>query len=277
MTKTISGFTLRELRTMDPMLLRAILREKTHHTLEYPLFQAVFNNERPSPRMGATVRELLEIWSERGLNTDHQDLAWSRDLLTLADRYLQGEDGRVDSPILLPPPNPQDVERLEEIIRARRSIRVWKEEPVPREMVERVIDAGLWAPHACNLQTMRFAVLEGEAGRALMPDGEVNGWQVCILVGQDMRPYEVYTASVPELNRDLDCGAAVQNMLLMAHALGLGAVWLTFSAGQADAMRGTLDLPEFIRLRTYIALGWPAQDTLAPGRLKPHETILTWR
>jgi len=276
MAKTISGFTLDELRTMDPMLLRAILREKTHHTLEYPLFQAVYNNKRPSPRMGASVRELLEIWAERGLNTNHQDLEWSRDLLALSERYLKGESGRVNGPPQVPP-EAQDAERLQKLIRDRRSIRVWTDEPVPREMVERMIDAALWAPHSCNLQTLRFAVLEGEDGQALMPDGEVGGWQVCILVGQDIRPYEVYTASVPEYNRDLDCGAAVQNLLLMAHALGLGAVWLTFSEGQAETVRERLGMPEYVRLRTYVALGWPAQDTLVPGRLTPDETILVWR
>ena len=91
---------------------------------------------------------------------------------------------------------------------------------------------------------------------------------MCIIVAQDLRLYEIYQAQIPDFNRFLDCGAAVENMLLAAHGLGLGAVWLTFERGEAGALHKELDLPEHISLTTYIALGWPGQVKLPTGRIR---------
>ena len=56
---------------------------------------------------------------------------------------------------------------LIEAIRGRRSIRKFKERPVPRELIEKIIEAGTWAPSAKNRQQWRFTVLTGEAKKGL--------------------------------------------------------------------------------------------------------------
>lgn len=269
----ISGFSLEELQELDPQLLRAVIREKAHHTVEFPLYQALFADGRLSPRVGNSLAQLLAVWAERQLPEHHADIHWSYTLLRVVEEAKAKEKVTVDEDPLIPLQE-REREVVEHLIRTRRSIRVWNDKPVARELVEKVIEAGLWAPHACNLQTIRVVVLEGEEGQQLFRSGEITDWQVCIAVGQDMRPYECFTASVPVYNQDLDCGAAVQNMLLMAHALGLGAVWGTFVGEEVEAISQHYNLPGYIRLRTYIALGWPAQTSLAPGRISLEDAIL---
>jgi nitroreductase len=271
----ISGYTTDKLKELDPDLLRAIIREKAHHTVEYPLYLHLFAEKKMPPRLGDTLGQLLGIWKERELPADGDDIQWCYSLLALAKKVRAGEKPNLsEAPPLQFSAEEQAV--IQKVIETRRSVRIWQMKPVPPYLIELVINSGIWAPHSCNLQTLRFAVLEAEKWQGLFRVGEITGWQVCIAVGQDMRPYDCFSATIPSYNQDLDCGAAVQNMLLCAHSLGLGAVWATFGRGEAEAIHSQLNLPEYIRLRTYIAMGWPAQVSLPPGRLHPNDVILYW-
>lgn len=271
----ISGFTIDKLKELDPDLLRAIIREKAHHTVEFPLYRHLFAGEKIPLRLGNTLAQLLGIWTERDLPTYGDDIQWCYSLLALVEKVKTGEKPNL-SEVTSAQFSAEDQAILQRVIETRRSVRIWQKNPVPAELIKQVIHAGLWAPHSCNLQTLRFAVLEAKSWQDLFRSSEVTGWQVCVVVGQDMRPYDCFPATVPSYNRDLDCGAAVQNMLLCAHSLGLGAVWATFGLGEAEAIRHQLNLPEHIRLRTYVAMGWAAQVSLPPGRLRPDEVILSW-
>jgi len=162
------------------------------------------------------------------------------------------------------------------LIRERRSVRFWDDRPVPRTMLEEMVQAGQWAPCACNLQTLRVLIVEEPEGAdAELFKGEVSGAPAYLIVCQDRRAYEFYNTSVPEHNRGLDCGAAMQNMLLMAHALGLGAVWLTFVGEQRQAIRVRYRIPDYIDLMSYIAVGWPAVHPLPPGRMELQAVLLS--
>jgi len=128
---------------------------------------------------------------------------------------------------------------------------------------------------ACNLQTLRVLIVnDPDPEVAALFEGEVSGAPAHLVVCQDRRPYEFYRSSVPEHNRGLDCGAAMQNMLLMAHALGLGAVWLTFVGHQAQNLRTFFHIPEYIDIVSYISLGWPAITPLPPGRMELEAVLL---
>jgi nitroreductase len=66
----------------------------------------------------------------------------------------------------------------------------------------------------------------------------------------------------------------MQNMLLMAHALGLGAVWLTFVGNQQQAIRQRFRIPDYIDIVSYISIGWPAIEPLPPGRMELEAVLL---
>lgn len=265
-------FSRTTLRNMDTSLLRAVLRERAHHSFEYQLYRAIFAGAKLAAGLGGKVREILDIAYERGLSPDLPDVHWARQLLDIAGRVRGGER------VAIPRNRPQPLDEagmtvVDHVIFGRRSIRQWQNNPVPDSLIRRVVEAGLWAPHACNLQTLRVVVLNGPA-RHLLSMGETRGAALYLVVCQDRRAYEFYAETVPDHNRGLDCGAAVQNMLLMAHALGLGAVWGTFDDRVADRIRMHFGLRDYVDIVTYVALGWPAEDHIPPGRMNVEEVLL---
>lgn len=268
-----SPFSRDSLLNMDPSLIRAVLRERTHHSFEYILYRAIFGGGRLSEGAVAKVEEILAICHEGGLSPDLTDLRWAETLLGLAKAVRAGQRPEVDAqrPTAFAD---RDFAAAERLLFTRRSIRLWTDDPVPEPLVHRVIEAGLWAPHACNLQNTRVIVIGKDVGKRLLPGGETRGAAVYLVICRDLRSYELYAATVPLYNRGLDAGAAVQNMLLMAHALGLGAVWGTFDEGTAQRIREHFTVPGHIELITYIGLGWPAEAHIPPGRLSVNEVVV---
>ncbi len=268
---TISRFNHEELLAMDPDLLAALLRGMGHMVVEYPLYQAAASG-KPLPRNFAhSFRRLLQIWEARQLPTDRDDIRWCYHILNLSEQYATGQQLKVcNSPV----PSQGDHMTLDRLIKTRRSIRCWSEEKVPDTLIEKVLQAGLWAPHSCNLQTIRYMVLKNEGIGDLFQVRRLRGNRVCILIAQDLRPYSCFGLLIPTENQYFECGAAVQNMLLSAHSYGLGAVWLTFEKGEAQLLQEKYRLPEYIALKTYIALGWPAQVRLPPGRKSVQDALL---
>jgi nitroreductase len=67
----------------------------------------------------------------------------------------------------------------------------------------------------------------------------------------------------------------MQNMVLMAHALGLGACWLTFGQpGMRQRLRDHFEVDDAIAIVTYLDLGYPAQTPMPPGRMALEEVVL---
>lgn len=261
------------LRQLEPSLLRAVMRERTHHSFEYALYRAIFGGGKVSEGAITRVEEVLALCRERGLSPELPDMQWAQTLLDLAKAVHAGKRPAVEAER----PEPFAASQLATVDRllfGRRSIRLWTDDPVPEALVARVLEAGLWAPHACNLQCTRFIIVSKETAAHLLPGGETRGAAVYIVICRDLRAYEHYAASVPLYNRGLDAGAAVQNMLLMAHALGLGAVWGTFDEATAGRIRRHFAIPGHIELITYVGLGWPAEAHIAPGRLAVEETVV---
>src|SRR5689334_23237507 len=60
------------------------------------------------------------------------------------------------------PRSPEFIKTLEELIKERRSIRKYKKDPVPRELVEKIVATGCWAPSGKNFQNWRFFVVTGK-------------------------------------------------------------------------------------------------------------------
>jgi nitroreductase len=250
-------------RALPDDVLRAVIRERTHHLLEDAVQDATAAG---APVHGSdTVRGLLEVWRERGLALDGADLQWAGELLQMAD---SGQRSIAPAPPVL-----HDAAEVMDLLAGRRSIRSWDGRPVPAELLEMIVGAGLWAPSACNLQTLRVIMVTDAADKVLFR-GEVRNAPAFMVICQDRRPYEVYGAGIPEYNRMLDLGAAMQNMLLLAHALGLGAVWLTFTERQIGAIREHFHVADHIDIVSYIGLGWPTVQPLAPGRMDAADVIL---
>jgi len=148
-------------------------------------------------------------------------------------------------------------------IRERRSIRAFKSDPVAEEVVEELMELANMAPSAGNLQAREFIAVrddktkEGLAAAALnqMFISEVP---VCIVVCVNYERIAHYGERGRELYVFHDTGAAIQNILLAVHDMGLGAVWV--GAFDEDPVKRILNLPEHIRPVAIIPVGHPVEQ-----------------
>jgi nitroreductase len=171
-----------------------------------------------------------------------------------------------------PPHKPFDEKTmhiLDTVIASRRSVRCWKSDPVPRETIRRAIESAVWAPSTGNFQAVRYIVIDDAEVKARINVGGFAGRSVPVILAVcvDVRVYP--SASIG--NRSLDAAAAIQNFLLKAHALGLGAVWIAGRSVNAEGIRQLLGLPEYVENISFVYLGWPANTPVTPPRVDVSE------
>ncbi len=143
-----------------------------------------------------------------------------------------------------------------ETIRSRRSIRKFENVEVPEELLEKILDAGRWAPSGLNNQPWRFAVITDSSLREMFSQLThysriISGSQILIAVFLDAAVSYDRTKDVQAI------GACIQNMLLEAHSLGLGAVWLGEILKSREHISKILGLGKELELMAVIALGYP--------------------
>lgn len=158
-------------------------------------------------------------------------------------------------------------------ILTRRSVRKFTADPVTDGQLRRIVEAGTWAPSGLNNQPWRFVLVAGEAARrglaGLTRYGRIiEGAPAAIAVFLDRE------ASYHDVKDHQGIGACIQNMLLAAHAMGLGACWLGEILNRAVEARELLGLPDRYELMAVVAVGRPAERVRAPGRHGVHEVVL---
>lgn len=177
-------------------------------------------------------------------------------------------------------------------IHTRQSIGKVKPDPVPRELIERILAAGAQAPNHYKVRPWRFVVLTGPARERLgevmaaslqqrQPDiveAALNAERAKFLrapalvaVGVD-RPSE---PKVVEIENICAAAAAAQNMLLAAHALGLAAMWRTGPAATDPNVKAFLGLAPDQPLIAFLYIGYPLADPPSPHR-PSFEDRTTW-
>ena len=114
-----------------------------------------------------------------------------------------------------------------EAIKGRRSIRNYKDDPVPKELIEKILEAGRWAPSGSNIQPWEFIVIDDakilDMIRKVSP-GYFGRAPLAILVCSNRERALKLGGSLGRSYLAIaDCAMAVQNMLLAAYALGLGS------------------------------------------------------
>jgi len=155
-----------------------------------------------------------------------------------------------------------------EAIKNRRSVRKYKPELVPEGLVQKILEAAVWAPSASNIQPWNFIVIKDEKVldmvRKISP-GYFGDATLAILVCSDKERAHKLGG---ELGRDYltvaDCAVAVQNMLLAAYASGLGTcIVKSFSS---TAIKHILEIPDGIEPELLVIVGYPDQSPKPPLR-----------
>ena len=154
-----------------------------------------------------------------------------------------------------------------EAIYTRRSVRKFTAKPIPDALLSRVIEAALQAPSGGNVQPWAFLVVREPPRlrqlRALAP-GIIGKPTAVIAICLDKRRATTLGGSLDEMMAGVDIGLATQNLLLSAHALGLGGC--AIGSFHHASVKSFLDLPQSIEPVLLVALGYPAQLPSSPGR-----------
>ncbi len=157
-----------------------------------------------------------------------------------------------------------------EAIMTRRSIRRFSDEPVTDEQIETIVRAAMQAPSAGNQRPWRFIVLRD---RARLSEVSKTSPYAGMLAEA---AFGLVVCSETEGLRhpmmwEQDCSAAVENALLAAHAMGLGAVWLGFHPKEerVQPLKDLLGLPRNIEPLAVLAVGVPAEHKEPADRYDP--------
>ena len=154
-----------------------------------------------------------------------------------------------------------------EAILSRRSIRRYEAGKIPEEMIRKLLEAAMSAPSANNEQPWHFIIIDDRRLLDQVPGyhpfaGMLREAPLAIAVCGDLElpAHEGYWVQ--------DCSAATENILIAAHALGLGAVWLGVHPREdrVEATRKLLSIPENVRPLCLIALGYPAEQKSRSNR-----------
>jgi nitroreductase len=269
-------YTREDLLQMEPVCLRALLRERVHHTIEVEIYPIMLGRKKLPATFGLQAELIMDVWIARGFSAEDEDLLWCKKYIALAAEMRAGN--KVELEEVLPAPFTDDqLETVRKLIWERRSIRDWLPKPVPEEMIEKILEAGRAAPTGCNLDIVRFVVIRDPSEAKMVWSDIPTPMDQCVLivVCYDARVYPTvgHDQMVPH-NIFYDCAAAADHLCLMAHALGLGAVWLSCTEKTAKNFAKKYGLPDYIKQALHIAVGWAAIGSIKSLRMPLSEMII---
>lgn len=158
---------------------------------------------------------------------------------------------------------------LFDAIFSRRSIRKYKPGKIKEADINEIIKAGMYAPSAVNKQPWHFVVFRNPKSIEQIMEIHPNA---SMLQNADLG---ILVCTDTELQHDegygsIDCAAATQNMLLAAHALGLGACWIGVKPREqrVERLNEIFNLPQEIEAFAVIALGHPGEQKEKPQRFR---------
>ena len=193
-----------------------------------------------------------------------------------------------------------DAEEVLRLLAGRQTIRFYDSRPVPRNTVEKLLHCASWAPSAHNVQPWHFVVVETHAVKERLAQAMAARWEADLTAdGVPKRLQEAHTGysilritsapvliipcldmtgmdQYPDERRQQaervmgiqSVAAAIQNLLLAAHALGLGAAWLCAPLFCPDVVQDTLQLPSHLEPQALITVGYPDEREAQRNRKK---------
>ena len=196
-----------------------------------------------------------------------------------------------------------------ELVRSRRSVRAYRPDPVPREVVEEVLEAARWAPSPHGRMPWRFVVLTRPEAKAQLAEAMGDEWKrqlnldgdpaelverrlarsrqrvtdapVDVLLCLYLADLDVYPdperQAAEETMAIQSLGAAAQNILLAAYNRGLDAGWLCAPLFCQGTVRQALDLSPSLHPHALLTLGYAAQEPKRRDRLPLDQLIVQFR
>ena len=152
-------------------------------------------------------------------------------------------------------------------VERRRSVRKFKPDPVPRDVLERIVAAGIEAPSGCNMQLRQYVIVD-EASlmdriRPMSPAMTAAPAAIVLLIDPQGTPYGEFWVQ--------DASAAMENMLLAIVALGYAGCWVEgqIRRGWEEKLRKLLGVPQDLRVWSVTPVGKAAVDPKRPTKSIP--------
>lgn len=194
---------------------------------------------------------------------------------------------------------------LKDIIRGRRSVRTYSPKMVPWDTLIQIVDAARWAPSAHNAQPWRFIIISDLDIKRRLAEAMASDWMrdlerdgvskevskklaeesikrfteapaiiIAAVTMKDMHKYpDKRRQRFEHLMATQSLAAAIQNILLAAHAEGLGTCWFCAPLFCQKTVRRVLKMPNHVEPQALITVGYPAESPEPPPR-KPLKDIL---
>jgi nitroreductase len=155
-------------------------------------------------------------------------------------------------------------------VKERRSIRTFQKKDIPDEIVDRLIEALIWAPSAGNLQARKFYFIKDvrikkEVASAALNQSFISEAPLVIVGCTDATIANRYGERGVTLYAIQDVSASIMGMMLVAHENGLGTVWV--GAFRETGVSKVLGLPENLRAVAIVPVGYPSKIPSPPPRV----------
>jgi nitroreductase len=215
------------------------------------------------------LKLLLKEWGDRGY-PEGPDFKWAKQRIENFISIKENDKTAVQVPGLK---DKGDISQdIFSVIKKRRSVRYWKKKPVPRDILRRIIEAATYAPTAFNRMEWRFYVAETPLEH--MERGDASNLSMFAKA-----PVRIFMAADERLffekfSGAMDTGFALQNLILAAHALGLGTC-LMYQGEFVDPelMEKHYKIPTYMKVYCAVTLGYPDEDPETPARMDVDEVI----
>lgn len=160
-----------------------------------------------------------------------------------------------------------------ELIKNRRSVREFTEERVNEDLMEKILDAGRWAPSGLNNQPWKFMVISNQeiingVSEYTKYKNTINAAKSLIMVFLDKEKSYNYVKDIQAV------GACIQNMLLLIHELGLGACWMGEILNQSEKLCKYLRVKDNLELMAVLAIGYPVKKERKSSRRDIQDLVI---
>jgi len=161
-------------------------------------------------------------------------------------------------------------------VKRRRSIRDFQKKYIPEELIQKLMDAMIWAPSAGNLQARKFYFVKNDRIRKMIAAAALNQNFIAeaplVIVGcTDSRISQKYGERGVYLYSIQDVAASIMCMMLAGHEYGLGSVWV--GAFREEDIIRVLDLPAYLRPVAIVPVGYPSKVPDPPPRVSRKEAM----
>jgi len=167
-----------------------------------------------------------------------------------------------------------------DIIISRRSVRDFKDQEIPQEMVKGLVESIRWAPSAGNMQSRKFyfvfdQVIKAKLAKAALNQNFLAKAPLVVVACLDRNISVRYGERGVNLYSIQDVSASIMNMMLTAHTMGLGTIWI--GAFNEFEVIEILELPDNLRPISIVPVGFPSKVPLPPRRIARDEIVVIIR